>query len=97
MNEVNLGVEMARNTLDDIPQASSDALTIVALVKHSGKVTGYKLSDERIISKEEGIEMAQNGKIEGVGIAHRGETQYLKSIPDGTENNNLSSLPSISQ
>ena len=33
--------------------------------------------------------------IAGVGIAHRGETEYLKSIPDGTDGNNLSHLPSV--
>ena len=40
--------------------------------------------------------MAKNGEIKGVGVAHRGETEYLKSIPDNSENNNLGSLPSIS-
>ena len=35
-------------------------------------------------------------QIAGVGIAHRGETEHLKSIPDGSENNNLGSLPSVS-
>ena len=40
--------------------------------------------------------MAKQGQIAGVGIAHRGDTEYLKSIPDGTENNNLGNLPSIS-
>jgi hypothetical protein len=40
--------------------------------------------------------MAKHGQIAGVGIAHRGDTEYLKSIPDGSENNNLSSLPAVS-
>ena len=40
--------------------------------------------------------MAKQGQIAGVGIAHRGDTEYLKSIPDGNENNNLSNLPSVS-
>ena len=38
---------------------------------------------------------AKDGEIRGVGIAHRKDTEYLKSIPDETENNNLSSLPSV--
>ena len=38
----------------------------------------------------------ESGKITGVGIAHRGDTEYLKSIPDGSENNNLGNLPSVS-
>lgn len=40
--------------------------------------------------------MAKQGQIAGVGIAHRGDTEYLKSIPDGSENNNLGNLPSVS-
>ena len=31
----------------------------------------------------------------GGGIAHNGDTEYLKSIPDDSENNNLSSLPTV--
>ena len=40
--------------------------------------------------------MAKQGQIVGVGIAHRGDTECLKSIPDGSENNNLGNLPSVS-
>ena len=40
--------------------------------------------------------MAKQGQIAGVGITHRGDTEYLKSNPDGTENNNLGNLPSVS-
>ena len=39
--------------------------------------------------------MAKQGKIADVGIAHRGETEYLKSIPDSNEDNNLGKLPSV--
>ncbi|MBR3974043.1 MAG: DUF3892 domain-containing protein [Oscillospiraceae bacterium] len=38
----------------------------------------------------------EGDRITGVGIAHRGDTEYLKSIPDGSENNNLGNLPSVS-
>lgn len=90
-----LGAELSRNTLDDIPQPSSNAKDIVGLVKSSGRITGYQLSDGSTVSKEEGVAIAKNGGINGVGIAHRGDTQYLKSIPDGTESNNLGNLPSV--
>lgn len=40
--------------------------------------------------------MAKQGQISGVGIAHWGNTEYLKSILDGIENNNLGNLPSVS-
>ena len=92
MNTVN----NVKNTLDTIPTAKSDAKKIVALVKKNGKVTGYKLSDDSIVEKDKAISIAKNGGISGVGIAHRGNNEYLKSIPDGSENNNLGNLPSIS-
>lgn len=92
-----LGPELAINALDDIPETKSDAKDIVGLVKSSGRVTGYQLSDGSAVSKEEGVAMAKNGEIKGVGISHRKDSEYLKTIPDGQEGNNLSNLPSISE
>ena len=59
---------------------------------------GHKLplSDNSIVEKHQAVDMAKQGQIAGVGIAHRGDTEYLKSIPDGSENNNLGNLPSVS-
>ncbi|MDY3716094.1 MAG: DUF3892 domain-containing protein [Blautia sp.] len=82
--------------MDQIPQANANAKRIVGLVKEGGRITGYQLSDETFVSKLEAVSMAKQGQIAGVGIAHRGDTEYLKSIPDGNENNNLSNLPSVS-
>ena len=91
-----LGSELAYAALDEIPTPKSDAKKIVGLVKSSGRVTGYQLSDGSTVSKEEGVSMAKSGDIQGVGIAHRKDSEYLKSLPDGTEENNLGNLPSIS-
>lgn len=91
-----LTAALAKNTLDEIPQAKSDAREIVGLVKHSGRVDGYQLSDGSTVSREEGVQMAKSGHIRGVGVAHRGDTEYLKSIPDGSDHNNLGNLPSVS-
>lgn len=90
------GQKLAKQTLDQIPQANANAKRIVGLVKEGGRITGYQLSDETFVSKLEAVSMAKQGQIAGVGIAHRGDTEYLKSIPDGNENNNLSNLPSVS-
>lgn len=78
-----------KNTLDEIPEAKGDAKRIVGLVKESGRITGYQLSDESFVSKPDAVNMAKHGEIAGVGIAHRGDTEYLKAIPDGSENNNI--------
>lgn len=91
-----MGNILAMNTLDNIPEASPDAPHIIGLVKESGRVTGYKLSDDTILKKAQAVELARQGGIAGVGIAHRGDTEYLKSIPDGSGSNNLGNLPSVS-
>ena len=90
------GQELAKQTLDHSPQPSANAKRIIGLVKEGSRITGYQLSDETFVSKPKAVSMAKQGQIAGVGIAHRGDTEYLKSIPDGTENNNLGSLPSVS-
>ena len=87
--------ELAMNTLNEIPWATPDAKQIVALVKDAGRITGYKLSDGRILNKEEGIRLAKQGGISGVGIAIRNGNEYLKSLPDGAGGNNLSNLPTV--
>jgi len=83
--------------MKEIPMPGNGALEVTALVKESGKVTGYQLSNGRVLSKEEGVALARQGGIKGVGISERDGNEYLKSIPDGTEGNNLSNLSSVSQ
>ena len=95
-NKNEFGAKLAYAALDEVPTPKSDAMKIVGLVKSSGKITGYQLSDGSTVSKEQGVAMAKAGEIQGVGVAHRKDTEYLKSLPDDTEDNNLSSLPSIS-
>jgi len=87
---------LAKNTLDQIPAPAPDARNITGLVKQGGKVTGYRLSDNTVLDKAQAVQLARQGGIAGVGIAHRGETEYLKSVPDGSEGKNLSNLPSTS-
>ena len=82
--------------MKEIPEPNNNAATITALVKDSGKVVGYQLSNGQTLGKEDGVALAKQGGIQGVGISERNGNEYLKSIPDGTENNNLSALPSIS-
>ena len=90
------GQELVKQTLDQIPTAKADAKKIIGLVKEGGRVTGYQLSDQSFVSKPEAVSMAKQGQIMGVGIAHRGNTEYLKAIPNGSENDNLGNLPSVS-
>ena len=96
MSDIDL-TKLPLMALQDIPKPNADAQPIVALVKEGGRITGYKLADGRLLSKEEGIELARQGGIQGVGIATRNGSEYLKSLPDSSENNNLGNLPSVTQ
>ena len=87
--------ELPKAAMDEIPTPKEDAMTITGLVKESGSITGYRLSDNSLVSRKEGIRLARDGRIRGVGIAHNGDTEYLKSLPDDTEDNNLSNLPTV--
>lgn len=86
------------NINKEVPTSNSNAQSIAALIKHSGEVIGYELSNGERISKEDGVRMAKEGIISGVavGVSKKGE-EYLRSLPDQNESNNLSSLPSITE
>ena len=86
---------LAMMSMKEVPTPTANAQTITALVKDSGQVVGYQLSNGQTVTKEEGVTLARQGGITGVGISERNGTEYLKSIPDGTESNNLDSLPSV--
>ena len=90
------GQKLVMQTLDQIPQPGPNAKRVTGLVKEGGRITGYQLSDGGLVSKPEAVSMAKQGMIAGVGIAHRGDTEYLRSLPNGNENDNLSNLPAVS-
>ena len=83
------------NALSEIPTPNANAGHITGLVKEAGRVTGYQLSDGSLLEKSEAVALAKQGGITGVGIAHRNGNEYLKSLPDESESNNLGNLPSI--
>ena len=80
--------------LDEIPNELPDAKEITKIIKHGNVVVGYEIANEFSVTKEEALEMARNGQLKNVCIAHRKDTKYLKSVPDSSWNNNLNNLPS---
>lgn len=87
---------LPKNINKIVSEGNSNAKSIQALIKESGEVTGYELSNGERISKNQGIEMARKGEISGVGVSvSKNGDEYLRSLPDQDENNNLSSLPTI--
>lgn len=88
--------DLPKNINREVPTPNNDAQSIRAIIKNSGEIVGYELSNGKRINKEEGVQMAKNGQIAGVavGVSRKGE-EYLRSLPDENEDNNLSSLPVI--
>lgn len=62
------GQELAKQTLDQIPQANANVKRIIGLVKEGGRITGCKLSDETFVSKLDAVSMAKQGQIAGIGM-----------------------------
>jgi len=83
--------------MSEIPTPQTNARHITGLVRDGGRITGYQLSDGQVVDKDEGIEMARKGLLAGVGIAVNRGNEYLKSLPDQTEENNLGNLPAITE
>ena len=87
---------LPKNINKVVSPQNNNAQSIKALIKDSGEIVGYELSNGEKISKEQGVKMAKDGQISGVGVSvsKKGE-EYLRSLPDQDENNNLSSLPTV--
>ena len=79
------------NIMNPVP--NKDAKSITGLVRKNGRIAGYEPSDGRVPSKQEGVALAKQGGIRGVAIASRNGTEYLRSLPDGDESDNLGDLP----
>ena len=47
------------------------------------------------VNKEDIAHVLPMMAMDSVGVAHNKDTEYLKSIPDGTQDNNLSHLPTV--
>ena len=85
------------NAMSEIPTPLPNAEHITGVVKDSGRITGYQLSNGQVVDKDEGLDLARQGKIAGVGIATNRGGEYLKSLPDQSESNNLGNLPTVTE
>ncbi|EKQ51012.1 MULTISPECIES: DUF3892 domain-containing protein [unclassified Clostridium] len=99
--DIKLSDQSLENSNEDLTsksQTDSEKNSIKAIIKHSGEITGYELSNGEKVTKERGVELAKEGAICGVSVStsRKGE-EYLRSRRDDDESNNLSSLPVIEE
>ncbi|MBU4265743.1 MAG: DUF3892 domain-containing protein [Candidatus Altiarchaeota archaeon] len=55
----------------------------------------YKLSDGRIVTREEGVRMQKRGELPGYDIYIRNGVEYLRDKPDTHPEDNIDRQPRI--
>lgn len=78
---------------------NNSANRIVAVGKDSdNEIVSYKLDNGEVLSRDQAISMAREGGLKGVSVStSRNGEEYLRSLPDDDESNNLKNLPSIEE
>ncbi len=98
-SSLNANISYGANINDDAnisglnPIPGLNAHNITAVIKRNGSITGYMLSNGEILNKDEAINRAKSGGINNIAVAMRKGNEYLRSLPDDSEANNLSSMP----
>lgn len=89
---------LANNTNLVVSEGDSEARSIIKLIKQSSDVVGYELSDGSHVSVDEAINLAKQNGLNHVGVSvSKGGSEYIRSLADGDESNNLGNLPSITE
>lgn len=98
-NENDYGVVNPLQNINQIvSQGGPNAKQITKFIKQDNEVIGYVLSSGEKVSVKEAIQMAKEGQLEHVGVSiSKGGNEYIRSLPDGDESNNLNNLPSITE
>lgn len=79
-----------------VSEGDEHAETIAKLIRSGGEVVGYELESGKQISVSQAIEMAKSNRLKHVGVStSKDGSEYIRSLADGDESNNLGNLPSI--
>lgn len=79
-----------------VSEGANDAEQITKLIKSGGEVVGYELESGVHVSVQQAIEMTKNNGLKHVGVStSKDGSEYIRSLADGDESNNLGNLPSI--
>lgn len=60
-----------------------------------GDITAVKTNSGRELNYDQALAEAKSGALEHINTFHRYGREYLRSDPDGIEQNNLDNLPSF--
>ena len=81
-----------------VSEGGPNAKQITKFIKQDNQVIGYVLSSGEKVSVKEALQLAKEGGLEHVGVSlSKSGNEYIRSLPDDYESNNLSNLPSITE
>lgn len=79
-----------------VSEGKEGAEQITKLIKSGGEVVGYELESGLHVSVQQAIDMAKGNALKHVGVStSKDGSEYIRSLADGDESNNLGNLPSI--
>lgn len=79
-----------------VSEGGANAQAITKLIKSGGEVVGYELESGQHVSVQQAINMAKENMLKHVGVStSKDGSEYIRSLSDGDESNNLGNLPSI--
>ena len=79
-----------------VSEGGEGAQQITKLIKSGGQVVGYELESGMHVSVQQAVDMAKQNALKHVGVSiSKDGDEYIRSLPDGDESNNLGNLPSI--
>ena len=95
--EQSAGLYLANLANKVVSEGGANAKAITKRIVNSGDVVGYELESGEHITVEQAIEMAKANELKHVGVStSKDGSEYIRSLADRDESNNLGNLPSIS-
>lgn len=79
-----------------VSEGGVNAQAITKRIKKDSEVVGYELENGEHITVKQAIEMAKSNQLQHVGVSiSKDGSEYIRSLADGDESNNLGNLPCI--
>lgn len=92
------GINLANLANKVVSEGGANAKAITKRIVNSGEVVGYELESGEHITIEQAVQMAKANELKHVGVSvSKDGSEYIRSLADGDESNNLGNLPSISE
>ena len=90
------GIYLANLANKVVSEGGPNAKAITKRIVKSGEVVGYELESGEHVTIEQAIQMAKANELRHVGVStSKDGSEYIRSLADSDESNNLGNLPSI--